>query len=144
IKKVTEDIENFKFNTAVSTLMIFINETSQFQISKKDFKIFLQILAPFAPHITEELWHSLGEKKSIHLSPWPTYDSGKVIDEKITIGVQINGKLRAELLIDKEDTEETIEKGALSLPKIQEYVSGKEIQKVVVVPGRIVNIVIRG
>ncbi len=142
IKKVSEDIENFKFNTAVSSLMIFVNEVSKEGISQEDYKTLLRLLAPFAPHMTEELWRQLGETESIHLAPWPQYDPTKVVDETVTMGVQINGKLRAELTIGKDESKESIEKQVLALPKVQEYCSGKVIQKVIVVLGRVINIVI--
>ncbi len=142
IKKVTEDIESFKFNTAVSALMIFSNECLKSDISKDDYKKFLQLLAPFAPHMTEELWQNLGETESIHLASWPTYDSDKIVDEEVTIGVQVNGKLRAEVVVSKDESKESMETAALALPKIKEYIQGKSIQKVIVVPGRIINIVI--
>lgn len=144
IKKVSEDIENFKFNTSVSALMILINEINQLSISKEDFKIFIQLLAPFAPHITEELWYELGEEKSIHLSDWPKWDLTMIDLDEVVVGVQINGKLRGEITIPKNATKELMEELALALPKVQEFISGKELQKVVVVPGRIVNIVIKG
>lgn len=142
IKKVTGDIENFKFNTAVSALMIFVNECLKSNISESDYKILLQLLAPFAPHMTEELWHKLGETESIHLSPWPKYDPEKVIDDEISIGVQINGKTRAEILIKKEDSKEEIQAKALANLKVQEHLEGRVVKNVVVVPGRIVNIVL--
>jgi leucyl-tRNA synthetase len=142
IKKVTEDIESFKFNTAVSTLMIFVNEIYKEGVSKSDFKIFLQLLAPFAPHTTEELWYELGEKESIHLAPWPKYDESKIVDEELTIGVQINGKLRGEITVSKDESKESIERMALALPKVKEYTEGKSVKKIIVVPNRIINIVI--
>ncbi|MCC7436613.1 leucine--tRNA ligase [Candidatus Nomurabacteria bacterium] len=142
IKKVTEDIEEFKFNTAVSSLMILVNEIYKSEISKEDFKILLQLLAPFAPHITEELWRELGDKESIHLSSWPIYDTSLVIDEEVTIGVQINGKLRDEITIPKDTDKDAIEKATLDLPKVKEYLKDKKIDKIVVVPNRIINIVI--
>lgn len=144
IKKVSEDIENFKFNTAVSSLMIFVNEAQKEGIAKEDYKILLKILAPFAPHITEELWSSLGESESIHLSSWPKYDESKIIDETITIGVQVNGKLRGELTVAKDTPKEILEEMAKAVPKIQEYINNKKINKIIVVPGRIVNIVVEG
>lgn len=144
IKKVSEDIENFKFNTAVSSLMIFVNEAQKEGIAKEDYKILLKILAPFAPHIAEELWSSLGESESIHLSSWPKYDESKIIDETITIGVQVNGKLRGELTVAKDTPKEILEEMAKAVPKIQEYINNKKINKIIVVPGRIVNIVVEG
>lgn len=142
IKKISEDIEEHKYNTSIAQMMILLNQwDEQETISLGDYKTFLQLLAPFAPHMTEELWYELGETKSIHLASWPTYDPEKVIEDTVVIGVQINGKVRGELFIKKTDTKEAIEAAALALPKIQEHISGKTIQKVIVIPGRIINIV---
>lgn len=143
IKKVAEDIESFKFNTAVSTLMIFINEVEKEKsISLEDYKTFLKLLSPFAPHITEELWHELGEKDSIHLQEWPKFDESKIVDEEITLAVQINGKVRAELVVSPNIEEAEIEKLALELPRIKDYVGTQNIKKVIIVKGRVINIVI--
>ncbi len=143
IKKVSEDIENFKFNTAVSSLMIFVNEVSKEGISQEDCKTFLKLLAPFAPHITEELWYELGETESIHLAPWPKYDESKVVESEITIGVQINGKVRTEITLTKDMEKNEIEKLVMELPKVKDYTEGKTIEKIVIVPNRIINIVIK-
>ncbi len=143
IKKVSEDIQNFAFNTAVSSMMIFANELEKAEsINIADFKKFLQILAPFAPHITDELWASLGEKKSIHSASWPTFDPKKVIDTTITIGIQINGKVRAEIEINREESSENIQSIVLAMPEIIKWIDGKEIKKFIYVPGRVINIVV--
>jgi leucyl-tRNA synthetase len=148
IKKVTEDIQQFGFNTAVSSLMICLNEFEKSSVSKKDFKLFLQLLAPFAPHVTEELWQqcvgglTANTESSIHLSGWPKYDPKLLIEEEVTIGVQVNGKVRAELAIAADASKETIESAALALPRIQEFLQGKTIKKIIVIPARIINIVI--
>jgi len=128
IKKVSEDIEKFAFNTAVSSMMICLNEFEKSEVSEKDFKIFLQLLAPFAPHITDELWSLFGEKKSIHVSLWPKYDQKLLVDDEITIGVQINGKVRAELTMAADATKQTIESAALALPRIQ-AISSKHVRE---------------
>lgn len=142
IKKVTEDIERFGFNTAVSALMICLNEFEKTEVTSDDFKIFLQLLAPFAPHITDELWGMLGEVGSIHRSVWPTYDPALLVEHEVTIGVQINGKVRGEVTVASDSSKETVEAAALALPRIQEYLTGKQIKKTIVIPGKIVNIVI--
>ncbi|MEY2671594.1 MAG: hypothetical protein RL687_11, partial [Candidatus Parcubacteria bacterium] len=143
IKKVNEDIENFAFNTAISSMMIFVNEAEKHEnISVDDFKIFLQILAPFAPHMTEELWHEIGEKKSIHISNWPKYNPKKIIEDTIKIVVQVNGKVRAELSVSLDATEDQIKEIALNDKTILAWVDGKEIKRVIYVKGRLVNIVI--
>ena len=143
IKKVTEDIELMNFNTAISTMMILVNEIEKVgQIGEKDFKMFLQILAPFAPHITEELWRELGEKQSIHKSSWPKWDENKIIEEEVKIAIQVNGKVRAEILIFRDMQEEEIKEKAKLDERVVKFISGKEIKKVIYVKNRLVNIVI--
>jgi len=142
IKKVTEDIENFKFNTAVSSLMIFMNEAIKDGISKDDFKVFLQILAPFAPHVAEELWSQLDEKNSIHQSSWPTWDEGKLTDGTIKIVIQVNGKVRGEIDVLSEAGEEDIKAQATTNTAVIPWVEGKEIKRIIYVKGRLVNIVV--
>ena len=143
IKKVTDDIEAMSFNTAISSMMIAVNEMERAgRISIADFKKFLQVLAPFAPHIAEELWFATGEKKSIHLSKWPHHDPKKIVDAEITIAVSINGKVRAELKISRDMPEAEIKAEALKDHAIIPWVGGKQVKKVIYVPGRLVNIVI--
>lgn len=143
IQKMTEDIEEHKYNTAIAQMMIVLNEWDKQQsISQEDYKKFLQLLAPFAPHITEELWYELGEKESVHLAPWPSFDPTKVVDTEITIGIQINGKLRGEITLPKDTPRETVEEKVLVVPKIEEYLRGNTIQKIIIVPNKIINIVL--
>ncbi|MEK7642815.1 MAG: leucine--tRNA ligase [Patescibacteria group bacterium] len=159
IKKVTEDIESFKFNTAISSMMIFLNE-----LEKQDpkmprtrlssfFEVFLKLLAPFAPHITEEIWSHFAiasrdksEKEryseSIHIQPWPEYDEAKILDEQVTIVVQINGKVRGQFEIEREIEEEKVKKEALALEEVQKWLGGKEIKKVIFVPEKLINFVV--
>ncbi|MEI6280954.1 MAG: class I tRNA ligase family protein, partial [bacterium] len=141
IKKVTEDIEEMKFNTAISTLMIFINEVGKLEfISQGVYEKFLQILSPFAPHVTEELWSNLGEKKSINLSIWPKWDENLIKDEEIKIVIQVNGKVRAEMMINLADDEENIKKQAVSNEIILKHIDNKEIKKIIYVKNRLINI----
>ncbi|MFA6514801.1 MAG: class I tRNA ligase family protein [Candidatus Paceibacterota bacterium] len=143
IKKVSEDIENFAFNTAISSMMILVNEFEKTDfINKDDFKKFLQILSPFAPHITEEIWQNLGEKKSIHKSSWPKWDKKKIIDEMIKIAIQVNGKVRTELIIPIDMTEQKIKDLALKNEKIVVWTQNKEIKKIIYIPHRVINIVV--
>jgi len=143
IKKVTEDIESFSFNTAISAMMIFMNEMDKAKgISKNDFKMFLQILAPFASHITEEIWHNLGEKESIHLSSWPKWDEKKIIDDEVKIAIQVNGKVRAEIMVSKDMTEENIKEIAFKNKSIITWIENKEIKKVIYIINRVMNIVV--
>lgn len=143
IKKVEEDIEAFKFNTAVSAMMILLNELmSAEQINKEDFKMFLQILAPFAPHITEELWCKMGESGSIHTSDWPKFDAEQIIENIISMAVQVNGKVRDEISVHINEDEDSIKSKALTSPKVNKWIDGKELKKVIVVKNKLVNIVI--
>ena len=144
IKKVSEDIESFKFNTAISGMMIFINEVEKVgSIGKSQWEQFLRLLAPFAPHITEELCledDHLG--KSIHLEDWPKYDENKIKDEKVTIVVQVNGKVRAQFEAEVGISEEEIKTKALAMPEIEKWLTDKEIKKIIFVPNRIINFVV--
>jgi leucyl-tRNA synthetase len=120
VKKVTEDVSGLRFNTAVSSLMIAVNEMEKAQaISKGQFETILQLLAPFAPHMTEELWHGLGNKKSIHVSKWPKYDPKMIADAD----------------------EEATKRAASNIEEVKKWLAGKEIKKTIVVKGRLVNFV---
>lgn len=142
IKKVSDDITNLRFNTAISTLMITLNEfETEEKLSKNCFETFLKLLAPFAPHVTEELWAGLGNKKSIHVSSWPVFDETKLEVDEVTIMVQVNGKTRADFKASPKADKETLEKAARDLSAITKWIEGKEIKRVVVVPGKLVNIV---
>lgn len=143
VKKVTEDIESMSFNTAVSSMMILVNEMENVEnLSLKDYKMFLQILAPFAPHMTEEIWRELGEKKSIHLSAWPKWDKKKLEDERIKIPVSVNGKVRAEIFVTKDMSEDEIKSEAQKDKAVIPWIEGKEIKRIIYVPNRILNIVV--
>ncbi|MFH1255244.1 MAG: leucine--tRNA ligase [bacterium] len=142
IKKVSEDIEDFKFNTAISQMMIFANESEK-EISKSDFENFLIILSPFAPHLCEELWSELGNKESIFKQKWPECDKNLIKDETINLVVQVNGKLRDNLEVSADISEEEAKKNAMESEKIKKWIDGKEILKVIFVKGRLVNIVLR-
>jgi leucyl-tRNA synthetase len=143
IKKITEDTLNFRFNTSVSSMMILVNAMeSAPSFSLENYKDFLKILAPFAPHMTEEIWHELGETQSIHKSEWPKFDESKIKDEKIKIAVQVNGKVRDEIEIISDASEDEAMDLVLSRPAIQEYVREQKIKKFIYVPGKIVNVVI--
>jgi len=142
IKKVGEDIQEFGFNTAISSLMILLNAMEKTSVTKEQIGILLRLLAPFAPHMTEELWLLLGNKKSIHIALWPAFDSTKLVDEKITIIVQINGKVRAQIVVSKDATEEIIKKEAQENPEVTKWLDGQAVKKIIYVPGRVVNIVV--
>ncbi len=140
IKKVGEDIVNFKFNTAVSTMMIFLNSSSD--ISALDYKDFIKILAPFAPHLTEEIWYGLGETESIHVSDWPRYDESKIKDDKVKIVIQVNGKLRDEIEVDVGTSEDEVKSLVLAREKVVEKIAGASIKKFIYIENKLANIVI--
>jgi len=142
IKKVTEDIDNRRFNTAVSAMMIFFNKIQESGCSKETFKTMLQILSPFTPHLAEELWAETGEEKSIFLAEWPRFNSSLLVDEIVEIIVQVNGKLRDKLSVSPDISEEEIKKLAVESEKIQKFLEGKKPKKVIYVKGRLVSIVI--
>ncbi len=143
IKKVTQNTESLQMNTAISQMMIFVNEaTNTGTLPLTILKPFLKTLSPYAPHICEELWQRLGEKELIAHAIWPDFDEALCIDDLIGVAVQINGKLRDELRVSKDTTREDLEHLALASEKIQKHIEGKTPKRVIVVPGRLVNIVI--
>jgi leucyl-tRNA synthetase len=143
IKKVTEDIETLGFNTAVSNLMIYVNNLEkQTRVSKREYLTLLKLLAPFAPHITEEIWSILGEKGSIHEAEWPAFDESKLKKTFYNMAVQVNGKLRATFEAHSNSTEEEVKMAVLALPEVQKWLNGAVPKKVIVVLGKIVNIVV--
>ena len=143
IKKVTYDLSHIAYNTAVSTLMILLNKYEECEhITKKDYILLLTLLNPIAPHITEELNESLGEKP-ICESSWPEYDEAKTVLEEKEIGVQVNGKLRGSINVHVNDSDDVIKEKALSNDNVVRHIDGKEIVKIIVIKGRIVNIVVK-
>ncbi len=144
VKKVTNDYETLNFNTAISQLMIFVNAIYKEEVFPRLYaESLLKLLNPIIPFITEELWSNLGHDKTIAYESWPIYDEAKTIDEEITIGVQVNGKLRGEITISKDNTEEEIKSIALKNENVSKHLEGKEIVKVIVIKGKIVNIVVK-
>ena len=159
IKKVTEDIENFRFNTAISQMMIFLNSFykefeynydlggAQLTVSQEgflrgyDFKNFLIMLSPFAPHIAEELWEKLGHKESIFLEKWPAYDPELIKDEIMTLVIQVNGKVRGAIEVPADISEEEAKELATQNEKIKSWIAGKEIKKTIFVKGKLINLV---
>jgi len=144
VKKVTKDFETCNFNTAISTMMIFVNEVYKNEVFPKTYALdFLKLLNPVIPHVTEELWQKLGNKDSISYSKWPTFDESKIKDEEKEIGVQVNGKLRATIQISIDEDEKTIKEKALNEENVKKHIEGKEIIKTIVIPNKIVNIVVK-
>mgnify|MGYP001458291766 CR=1 FL=1 len=142
VQKVTEDYENLRFNTAISQLMVFINESyKQTEIPKAYVEGFTKLLSPLAPHIAEELWEILGNEPSVSLTSWPTYDPDKLVESTVEIVIQVNGKVRSKLTVPKTIDRAALEEKALADDHIKEWLQGKTVRKVIVVPGKLVNIV---
>lgn len=141
IKKVTEDIEGFKFNTAISAMMIFVNEAEGASLAKDDHEAFLKILSPFAPHLTEELWEMAGHADLIAHAPWPHYDPALVIDTEVEIALQVLGKVKDRITVPADADEKELERLALANEKVKASLEGKTVKQVIVVKKRLVNIV---
>ncbi|OHA56879.1 MAG: leucine--tRNA ligase [Candidatus Vogelbacteria bacterium GWA1_51_14] len=140
IKKVTEDILNFRFNTAISTMMIQVNTWDKLGVvNLDDFKTFLKLLAPFAPHLADELWEQTGERESIHLAKWPEYDITKVGSDIITLAVQVDGKTRGTIQISPNAEEEAATNKAQAEPEIAKWLAGQAPKRVIYVAGRVIN-----
>lgn len=143
IKKVSDDVAEMRFNTAISAMMIAMNEVEKCEsLGREQYGTLLRLLAPFAPHITEELWAIMGNRKSIHLASWPQYDERLCADEKVTMVVQINGKVRADFETDPDSDEESVKTIALTMPEVKKWTDGKRIVKIIVVKNRLINIVV--
>ncbi|MGM0214682.1 leucine--tRNA ligase [Enterococcus sp. AZ109] len=142
VKKVTEDIENLHFNTAISQLMVFVNEAYKVDALTYEYmEGFVQLLAPFAPHIGEELWQILGHDETISYVPWPTHDEEALVENEIEVILQVNGKVRAKVTVAVDLAKEELEKIAMADENIVRNIEGKTIRKVIVVPNKLVNIV---
>lgn len=143
VKKVTEDMENLRFNTVISQLMIFINEAYKTDVVPREAaESFVQMLSPLAPHLAEELWQRLGHTESITYVPWPSYDEAWTVDAEVEIVVQVNGKIVERTKISKDLDQAAMQEHAMSLPNVAAAVSGKTVRKVIAVPGKLVNIVV--
>jgi leucyl-tRNA synthetase len=143
IKKVGEDTEALAFNTAISQMMIFVNElTAQESRPRVLLEPFVLVLAPYAPHLAEELWAKLGHAKSLTYEPFPAYDASLLIESTVQIVVQVNGKVRARLDIPAGLAKDELEKQALAHPEVQTFLAGKQVRKVITVPGKLVNIAV--
>ncbi len=142
IKKVTEDFEHMRFNTAISQLMVFINEGYKTEeLPRKAMENFVQLLSPLAPHLAEELWSRLGYTESVTYVPWPEYDEAWTVEAEVEIVVQVNGKIVERAKISKDMDQEAMQQHSLSLPNVKQALEGKSIRKVIAVPGKLVNIV---
>ena len=142
INKVGDDIDNFRFNTAISALMILFNAIEKITISRKTVEVFLKLLSPFAPHFTEELWSVLGNRKSVHIEVWPEYDAKLIEEEEYELIIQINGKMRDKIRIPKNLERPEIEKLVLKREVVVKHIGSAQIKKIIFVPQRLANIVI--
>ena len=143
IKKVTNDLTNMAYNTAVSALMILANEYDSNEFTKDDYRLLLTLLNPIAPHITEELNEELGYEPLCY-AEWPVYDEAKTIESEFEIGVQVNGKVRGTIKVSIDEDENSIKEKAMSDENVKRHIEGKEVVKVIVIKGKIVNIVVKG
>lgn len=142
VKKVTEDFEGLRFNTAISQMMVFINEAYKAETLPVSFaEGFVKMLSPIAPHITEELWAKLGHSGTISYEAWPAYDEAKMVDDEVEIVIQINGKVKAKLMVPAGAKKDALEQIAMEDEKVKEQIDGKTVRKVIAVPGKLVNIV---
>lgn len=149
IKKVTGDLERLSFNTAIAAQMELVNDLYKAKVGgiggsawKDALTVLVQLVAPFAPHIAEEMWQQLGHEGSVHTAAWPTWDESLTVEDTVTIAIQVNGKVRAEATVTKDADKATLETLALENERVKEYLAGSEPKRVIVVPGRLVNIVI--
>ncbi|MEZ6165628.1 MAG: class I tRNA ligase family protein, partial [Phycisphaerales bacterium] len=139
IAKVGDDIEKLSFNTAIAAVFEFVNVAKS--LTQSQMERFVKVIAPFTPHVAEELWHKLGHEDSVATADWPSYDEAMLVDDEIEIPIQVMGKLRSKIYAAPDTDAKTLEEMALADEKIQGLIEGKTVRKVVVVPGRLVNIV---
>jgi leucyl-tRNA synthetase len=143
IKKVTQSVTDLRFNTAISEMMVFVNEaTKATKVPRAWFEMFVKILSPFAPHIAEELWQRLGHTTTIAFEPWPKHDESKLVRDTITIAIQVSGKVRSTIEVPADASEQTILAAAKADAKVQSFIAGKSIKREIYVKGKLVNIVV--
>ena len=143
IKKVGDDVENLRFNTAIAELIKLNNEMTGMPVIPRDLaETFTLLLAPFAPHIAEEIWHRLGHEKSLSRRPWPAYDPAKLVEDTIELPVQVNGKLRDRIMVAADADEATVFSTAEAAERVRPWIEGKEVRKRLYVPKKLVNFVV--
>ena len=143
IKKVSEDLEVIRLNTAISEMMIFVNQFSKNKVKPLEIvRDFILLLSPFAPHLAEELWQKTGEKESLAYHPWPSYEEKYLVQESYILPVQINGKVRLQLKAQLGESEESLLQKIKQEEKLEKYLKGEEIKKIIFVPNKIMNLVI--
>ena len=144
IKAVTEDIEKLSFNTAISRMMEFTNAMTQCDIRPRPvIEPFVLLLSPFAPHLAEELWEALGHDQTLAYEPWPEFDESRIAEATIEIPVQVNGKVRGKITVPADADQKTMQQAAEEDADVRKHIDGKTVVKVVVVPGRMVNFVVK-
>jgi leucyl-tRNA synthetase len=143
IKKVTEDISRFAYNTAIAQMIVWVNEAGKArQIARDQLERFLLILAPFAPHLCEELWRRLGHERSLAREPWPAFDVGMTVDETVEYAIQVNGKVRERMMAAADASDNELIDAALALPNVIKALAGRGVRRRVVVRGRLVNLIL--
>ena len=144
VKKVTDDFERMHFNTAISQLMVFVNEAYKVDDLPLEYmEGFVKMIAPLMPHLAEELWSQFNESETITYQPWPTYDEKALVEDEVEMIVQVNGKVRAKIKMAKDADNKDVEDAALANEHVHSFVDGKDVKKVIVIPNRIVNIVVK-
>jgi len=142
VKKVTEDITHIRFNTAISQLMVFVNEANkQDELPQAFIEGFIKLLSPIVPHLSDELWSILGHEGTVSLDSWPAYDEAKTVESTVEVVIQINGKMRSKVIVPQDTTKDDLEQLAMDAEVIKDKLSGLTVRKVIVVPGKLVNIV---
>ena len=143
VKKVSHDIDALRFNTAISQMMVFINDAYKAKSIPREYaEGFVKMFSCFAPHLGEELWATVfGHKDTIAYEPWPTYDESKLVEKSVTVIAQVNGKVRGKFEMPVGSDDQSLQDGALALQNVQRQLEGKEIKKIIVVKGKVVNIV---
>ena len=143
IKKVTEDLEEMRFNTAIAAMMEFSNHLTGLKVRpRKVLELFVLILSPFAPHLAEELWSALEHNPTLAYEPWPKFDDALTKSDEVEIPIQVNGKLRARIVVRVDIDDESLKQLALADERVRAFIEGKQIKKVIVVPKKLVNIVV--
>jgi leucyl-tRNA synthetase len=144
IKRVSDDMDRFHFNTAIAAIMELVNALYQAPaVDRPAAEAVVRLLAPMAPHLSEELWHMLGHRELLATHPWPSYDAQVAAKKRVAFPVQVNGKLRGQVEAEPDAAQAAIEEAARALPTVRSYVDGKQLVKVVFVPGRLINFVVR-
>lgn len=142
VKKVTEDYENMRFNTAISQMMVFVNEAYKADALPMVYmEGLVKLLSPIIPHVAEEIWQIMGHDETITYETWPTYDESKLVQDTVQVILQVNGKVRSKVEVEKDLDQAELEKIALADERIQQWTAEKDIKKVIVIPNKIVNIV---